>query len=57
MSKTLQKDISFFYFIKDGFEFLNFLKKRRGSDFSHKKGGVGKIGKVFLKRGYHLFPY
>ena len=27
-----------------------------GSDFSHKKGGDGKIG-VALKRGYPLFSY
>ena len=36
-------------------EFSNFLKKR-GSDFSHKKGRVGKIGEaVVLKKGYHYF--
>ena len=28
-----------------------------GSDFSHKKGGVGKIEEVVLKSGYHLFTY
>ena len=26
-------------------------------DFSHKEGGVGKIGGLFKKRGGHLFPY
>ena len=31
------------------FEFRNFWKKE-GSDFSHKKGGVGKIGGTILKK-------
>ena len=26
-----------------------------GSDFSHKKGGIGKIGGCFKKGGYYLF--
>ena len=42
-----------------------FLKKKKGggggggSDFSHKNGGVGKIGEAVLKkeRVYHLFSY
>ena len=41
-------------------EFLKFLKKGDGSDFSsHKNGGFEKIG-GFLKRkagGYHLFSW
>ena len=32
-------------------EFLKFLKKEDGSYFFHKKGGVGKIGGLFKKRG------
>ena len=31
-------------------KFLNFLKKRRGSDFSRKNGKVGKIGEVVFKK-------
>ena len=35
-----------------GLSFRNFLKKRgEGSDFPHKKGGVGKIGGYLKKRG------
>ena len=30
-----------------GIEFSKFSKKRRGLDFSHKKGGFGKIGGLF----------
>ena len=37
---------------------INFLKEHNFSDFSHKNGGVGKIGGVVLKKGeYHLFSY
>ena len=47
-------------FIKGG-RGLNFriFRKKGGSDFSHKKGGVGKIGEFVLKKsgGYHLFSY
>ena len=40
-----------------GSNFRNFRKKG-GSESSHKKGGVGKIGgDCFKKRGYHLFSY
>ena len=43
--------------------FPSFQKRRGGggggSDFSHKNGGVGKIGGVFVKRrgGYHFLLY
>ena len=34
---------------KDGrFEFSKFSQKRRGADFSHKKGGVSKTGEAGL---------
>ena len=37
-----------------GSEFLEFSKKQKGSDFSHKKGGIGKIGAgCFKQGGYH----
>ena len=36
--------------------FWNFPKKG-DSDFSHKNGGVGKIGGWIKKEGYHLFSY
>ena len=44
------------------FEFLKFSQNRGGggSDFSHKKGGVGKIGGggvAFKKGRCHLFSY
>ena len=36
--------------------FFKIFEKRKGSDFSHKNGGVSKIGGTVLKRGgYHLF--
>ena len=40
-------------------EFSNFSEKNEGesSDFSHKKGGVGKIGGCFIKRVITYFPY
>ena len=34
-----------------GVSFQNFQKRRGGSDFSHKNGGVSKIGVVVLKKG------
>ena len=34
---------------KGGFEFSKLLQNG-GSDFSHKKGGLGKIGGFFLKK-------
>ena len=40
------------------FEFSQVTKKEGGSNFSHKKGGVGKLGggRGYLKEGvYHLF--
>ena len=43
-------------FIKGRFEFSKFSNKA-GFDFFYKKGGFGKIGGLFLKRGYHLFSY
>ena len=36
------------------FEFCKFSKKE-GSDFSHKKGGVGEIGGCFKKGGITYF--
>ena len=33
------------------------LQKKEGVDFSHKKRGLGKIGNLFKKGGYHLFSY
>ena len=40
---------------------VKFLKcfEKEGSDFSHKKKAVGKIGAAVLKKGvpYHLFSY
>ena len=47
-------------FIKGVSEFYKFLQNVRdwGADFSHKKGGVGKIvGHSFKKGRYHLFSY
>ena len=50
------------FFIKrrgKGVSFRNFQKKGVGecSDFSHKKGGVGKMGGLFYKKegDYYLF--
>ena len=41
------------------FSFPSFQKKGEGSDFSHKNGGVCKIGGFFVKRrgGYHFLLY
>ena len=47
----------------EGGEFLKFPQKRAGggggSDFSHKKEGISKIGDCFKEDGvfYHLFLY
>ena len=44
--------------IKGAVEFSKFFKKGWGSDFSLKKGGVGKIrGGCFKKGRYHSFSY
>ena len=50
------------HFISRGGGGLNFqsFRKKGGSDFSHKKGEIGKIGgSGYLKKGwgYHLFSY
>ena len=43
--------------MKNFFDFSKFIPKGV-SDFSHKKGAVGKIGRVVIKKGeYHLFSY
>ena len=34
----------------EGVEFFKFSRKRGGSDFSHKNGGIGKIGGVVFKK-------
>ena len=39
-----------------GWVFIIFPKKEEVQIFSHKKGGVGKVGGV-LKMGYHLFSH
>ena len=36
-------------------QFFKIFTKRWVSDFSHRKGGVGKIWEIVLKRGDHLF--
>ena len=44
-------------FIKEGKGRLSFrnFQKRDGSDFSHKKGGIGKIGRGCFKKGVVSF--
>ena len=44
-------------FLKAVLSFQNFPKRGWGSDFSHKKGGVGKAGGSFKKGKYRLFSY
>ena len=46
-------------FIKDGGWVFKIFEKKGGSNFFHKRGGVGKIGGdyYFKKGGYDLFSY
>ena len=46
-------------FIKGGGWVFKIFEKKGGSNFFHKKGGVGEIGgdDYFKKRGYDLFSY
>ena len=41
---------------REGSSFRNILQKQCGLDFSHKKGGAGKIGGLFWKNeGFQIF--